>query len=1011
MQAVLAAIQKSNKSSTSRSSALPSYSVATKKGTSTFSPNGGAVNPKTSKGSTSDSPLGILSNLASDIKETVVGIPGGIVQTAEHPIATAQAIGHDYRKRYGPLFGYLNGGGDIGKFGHMIAQHPLAPLLDASSVLTGGGALAAKIGQSAHIAEAGKLSNVAKSLGAGESAARAIQHPALTKLYNATKGGNRMMKVSKNADASGIKVPLPNNPVQRMRRNTALNVQEKLPAGFGGPFSLRARAGKAAALEQMTHAANARALVHGAVNDAASHMEKVAKQSGSPSLATMHAVADNIVRGTVPSDYAKLVKSHRSTMTPAEGVSQAAHDAETAKIVGQHSSKPVNDLFHAVQRAMTQRTLAAGGHVNKNLFRSSRGLSLAGHPAVAAVMKYRDAHSTAALDAASHWIKAGKFTKSELDQQRVLQHNLVREAQGKNTLTPAATDALFAKVGLPPVSYNPDTLTLGSAGSKASLAANRGVLFKQGTRVFSPKNIVAAHDLASHATDALHAHDMLLSAASHIPVGKSIPTGWVWVKDRVPKTLQDKHAISAIQRDSAPHTKEAFYAALKAEQAPTGRMALPAHAYHDISQGQAGMAAARIEAVSKAASVWKHLTLGFRPGFLTTNIGSNQWMFHMKNGWNIPSMMRAKKALSSGVAKQFHAAETSGGSTWGGFEKMQGAEKAGSKVAKAKGAGNTLYNIVGAHEHWLRTISMYETARRLPQVKRELRALKGGKYNPADHGGRTMFHEAYARAIRKNPHIRDLVSKNIDDAAGNYRYFTHAEQMLKNIVPFYSWDRHSVRGLVRLIEDHPAKMALLNQIGMQGDARFKKMFGDPSKLPEFMRSYVMDGYIKSAAKALGLGNVTSWDSKSQNPYQTAADVVQAISGSQGEKQRALSSLLGPLATGPIEQFSGKSLLTGSPLPKAHTSDPFLQTIERTGAAIPPLKLLQDLVQNRGASKKMLPATRGQTLAGYAGVYLRNPDLAVAQKVAKTVAAADAKLNTGPRVPSNKKKKVVAIPNK
>lgn len=1099
LEQILAQIEKSNKPA--RSAALPGYSISGKKGIAAPNPaaGSGVVNPITSKGSTKDGgvkgsassaghgALNFLGNLASDVKDTVVGIPGGLVQTVEHPIGTAEAVGKDYRRRYGPLLGYLNGGGDIGKFGHIIEQHPLAPILDVASLATGGGALAAKVGgaaSTARVIEGAQAANAAKAAGevssttsgartavaaltkqatkvksdlkmatdrannlkspvdVQASSARAVlkhqatleklgqkisEHTAhiassgvghtvdpltglpkmLQKLQGATAGGVRMMKVDPNVEASGIRVPLPHNPVLRARRNLGLSIQEKLPRGLDnvlGPFSLASRARKGAALEQMSHAANARALVHGAVNDAAAHMEKVAKKGG-PALSVMHIVADHIVNGTDPLKYAQMVRDHRSTMTLPSGTTKAAHLAEGESILKPHLSKEVNDLFHATQRAMTERTLAAGGDVAKT-FRSQKGLHIpSDSPAVQAIMKYRDAHSRAALDAAAKYIKAGRFSKDALDAQRVLQYNLVREAQGRARLTAAQTDKLFQKAGLPPVSYNPDTLTLGDAGKKTSLNDSKGTLYQQGTRVFSPKNIVNAHDLASHATDAVHAHDMLLSAATHIPEGKVKPTGWVWVKDKIPQSMAEKHAIGAEQRDAAPHTAAEHYHALQSEKTPAGRMALPSHAFHDISQGQAGMAAARIEAVSKAASAWKHGTLGFRPGFLTTNIGSNQWMFHMKSGWNFASMRRAKAALASGVAKEFHAAETSGGSTWGGFEKMHGAEKAGSKTAKAKGLGNTFYNIVGAHEHMLRNLSMYETARRLPQVRREIARLKGGKLDTSE---KTLFHQAYAAAVHKHPFIQDLVSKNIDDAAGNYRYFTHGEQMLKNFVPFYSWDRHSVRGLVRLMEDNPAKMALLNQIGMQGNARFARDFGNKDALPEFMRSYVKSGYITALASSLGLGSPTAWDSRSQNPYQTGADIVQTFSGSQGQQQRAISGLMGPLVAAPIEQFMGKSLLTGSPLPKSDFKNPILQMIERTIKALPPVKITSDLATNAGAHKKMLPATRGQTGAGYFGIYLRNPQLGPAKKVATTTKAADAKLNAGPHAPAKKKVKAFTI---
>lgn len=85
--------------------------------------------------------VGLVENLAGDVKDAAVGLPAGIVQTVEHPAKTAKAVVHQYAETYGPLVH-----GDVSKFLHGLYAHPLGPILDLATVVTGGAGLAARGG-------------------------------------------------------------------------------------------------------------------------------------------------------------------------------------------------------------------------------------------------------------------------------------------------------------------------------------------------------------------------------------------------------------------------------------------------------------------------------------------------------------------------------------------------------------------------------------------------------------------------------------------------------------------------------------------------------------------------------------------------------------------------------------------------------------------------------------------------------------------------------------------------
>lgn len=83
---------------------------------------------------------GFVTNLAGDIRDAAVGVPTGLVHLVEHPVGSLEAMGKSTWQTWSPLYH-----GDVGKFGHQFYAHPLAPLLDIASVLTGGAGMAGRL--------------------------------------------------------------------------------------------------------------------------------------------------------------------------------------------------------------------------------------------------------------------------------------------------------------------------------------------------------------------------------------------------------------------------------------------------------------------------------------------------------------------------------------------------------------------------------------------------------------------------------------------------------------------------------------------------------------------------------------------------------------------------------------------------------------------------------------------------------------------------------------------------
>lgn len=130
---------------------------------------GGPVRMTPKPGERTDEPegghgIGILGNLARDVKDAAVNVPVGVYEAGrslskdlqeagrkanpmrgggdfgfERTRGLGTAIGKQYADTYGPLVR-----GDVGEFAHRVGQHPLGPILDAASVVSLGAGAGAR---------------------------------------------------------------------------------------------------------------------------------------------------------------------------------------------------------------------------------------------------------------------------------------------------------------------------------------------------------------------------------------------------------------------------------------------------------------------------------------------------------------------------------------------------------------------------------------------------------------------------------------------------------------------------------------------------------------------------------------------------------------------------------------------------------------------------------------------------------------------------------------------------
>jgi hypothetical protein len=145
-------------------------------------------------------------------------------------------------------------------------------------------------------------------------------------------------------------------------------------------------------------------------------------------------------------------------------------------------------------------------------------------------------------------------------------------------------------------------------------------------------------------------------------------------------------------------------------------------------------------------------------------------------------------------------------------------------------------------------------------------------YKEMKRQGSGTFHDAVTKAIADDPHFREYVVQEVNDALGNFLSLSRAERsLLRRTVPFYAWMREITRISGRLAVDHPGRVLLLSQLA----AATKDMH--PDDIPSYMGGAVLADKAGWLGHLLGgrPGLTTALSLHSMSPYATIADEVQA----------------------------------------------------------------------------------------------------------------------------------------
>lgn len=875
------------------------------------------------------------SDLAGTLTFGKVGTPFGkseLVQKVVKPEVKAETA------QYAPL-----AHGNISQFYKNFHAHPLGPILDVATLLTGG---AARLAALKTLPEDAKLADAAKALKTGKY-----------------QGPLRTIKVQGSGLAEPVTVrTLPRNAARAARMvatDKALKKITKPETAVVGEFARAARALKSETLPIE--------LAHRASDTFTNYLKTFSKLSAHQRVAL-----NALIRLPLPKDLEawKHILSHESDPAARKLLTQLNHP----KVMAEYFSP--SDKLMAAHTAANQLSDLRGEIMQRTgaLDPLTAETSPLRHMFLARGAKY--------IEPTAKRIAAGKPT------------GLVGRSNAADLLKEVA-DA-----GRPLPFYVPDKMaergigfgrkSSGLSEAASDIHASEGHLFKAGLLALHPDVLGPSFIRAAVRDRQVELHDRILDVAIPAPNGK-LQHGYRWVRairnQKIPHTatnygdhLHDldeafpddtEHGLT-IQGDPRDLNDEAF-----AKDAKGQRLMVPERFAKtleaDLEKGHtaAGLFAHRI------MSVWRALILNLRVPWLENNVIGNALMASVRFAGPhglaaVLGMIETTKGAEAarralGMAEQSgHLTsedmavllpELSKSGTFIGSQLPSGvlakAPVAVQKVLKAPGAiVGALPKLDRATEGALRRASAETVLRGSEEVKALYKAMPK----------QTRSWRAAMQTGLKDPDLRRLVVREVNDALGNFLSLSPTEaNAIRSLIPFYAWFREITRITLKLPLDAPGRTDLIARLGQVGNQNTLQ------NVPSYLAGAIPYGGAKN-----GLQNIVG--TLSPNPYSTVTDVVRSV-GSIGNTTPANSnSLLGDLNpfAAALAQYlaqTSEAQFGGTPPPKYGIADALYQNIG--------LNLPQVRVATNPPSKLYPTRTREDLLKQLLGDPRRTIDPAVA----------------------------------
>lgn len=497
----------------------------------------------------------------------------------------------------------------------------------------------------------------------------------------------------------------------------------------------------------------------------------------------------------------------------------------------------------------------------------------------------------------------------------------------------------------------------------------------------------AADLLYPHIYDVARSHAFTVSAEKLKENGGKLADGWGYLarkrKASVPLQGFDPHLFDSYSRRVGNSLK----ADTKKKAATDGRgnyYVIRDRTREDIQREMMGSHKALHALYNKPTQVWKWATLAISPRYFVNNVIGNNIMLAAsqnpaataKSIYNVTQIMHGERKARSVMDHVDRAAEDIRsahnyfhkwytGATQGFTHDVTRDQRLAENLANAGRLKNPhLLKAVkfGQQGFYGVTHKVSDTYPRMVVIDSEIRktALYRKWYRKLRKEGysRKDAHHRAADQASADPKTRYQVIHNVDNVLGDYHTFTGGENLIKRLVPFYSWDRAIMRHGASLANERPVQAAAMAQISNQGVDETQDYLG--KHIPDFLKGVApLESLGLNHDKLSFLGPLNPIGEKHAgreqvmatqglNPYSAIPDVTDLLGSlfhqSNGKGGETLSSQLNPVATGVIQHYTGTSLLSGKKL--SENGGLFRDVAQQTVESTPWARLIKTVSEGR-----------------------------------------------------------------
>lgn len=978
-------------------------------------------------GITHSAPFQLGTNLVTDVKDAVVGIPTGIVMMAKDPIKTSKAIGESTWHTWSPLFA-----GDFKKFGEQTWDHPLAPILDVLTVVTLGGGAAAKAaskvgGVEAQIARQAKLTRTIK----GEDVVPGA--PDAYKVYH-------------------------NNPVVRARQKAVEATVNRFAAltptswYVGGTkyaqdlTAARELAGKELAdLKRWTswdkYDASARAHAAGsALNLQLDAHAQAAKRLGDDPTAAHLDVAPHVYE--VASEHSFIFEP--KNLIGEEMAKQSKIGKKTRAINRRYSrmNKPLQALIADTERALADATkefqeatrayhtkypktapltesdkafVTQARTTRTDLAKAERADARVRSKLTKKAAKYDDAKARYDRVLGRSEYELADFQHFGMSLPSKLEHGNRTVQAMKKRVQQELDDTIAAREKLEQLKKDRQGAV---ASADQALKSERRVRGEAQTR--SDRAVMAARTAAAERMNAAQAaigkhsktqaelreQKAALDASRKEGIDRLYDpvlnpsmrpaTGFTYLRAADDYAARvSKHEFASL-KDYETYMREGLTRDLTTRDArlaartPDGQLKVLRD--HSVSR-YAEEGARSTHALGKMArgitTVWKYAVLALRPAFLVNNAVGNSLMYALSSG---PAGLRG----FVDAMRQVHGSKAT----------REGLGKAERELRRYTHDWQDKYYL-GLHRGFGKDTSEWmniDIGARGTAKHRAVRLLTTGLYDVTHKISDTTLRRAYindilrahpevkalqakgmhfndaAEAVSQNRAVREFVQQRVNDALGQYHYLNPTERFIRAVVPFYTWDRAIARHGGKLFLEKPGTTLALTEVGKQGTAKTEELLG---QVPVWLKGALplsLLGFPEEANGRTPIATTAGW-----NPYASLEQLLnlgQAIVTGDGNVTSAVASELHPAISGGIESLTGTSMLTGAPIQRDDTGVLPAVAAGMVGG-LPQVNVIKSLLGKTGGNLETLYAKDAKQYVGaYIGVPIKELNKATAKAMAE-----------------------------